>query len=165
MTIKALETEYAGHKFRSRLEARWAMFFDEIGIKWEYEPQGYKLTNGECYLPDFWLPKFNDKEGGTYVEVKPEGGDFTKAFKFAEDKNAFMLAAEGPPSLRSFDLFIPRADFADICPAIFKEKYLEDGKNAEEYRMYYYAEATPDASICGERIERAALEATSHRFA
>jgi hypothetical protein len=165
MTIQALETDYAGHKFRSRLEARWAMFFDAIGVKWEYEPEGYKLSDGECYLPDFWLPGFNDKENGTYVEVKPEGGDFTKAFKFAEDKNAFLLAAEGPPSLGAFDLFVPRKDFNDIADATFVEKYLPNGKNADEYRMHYYCDATPSAEICGQRIAQAALEAVSFRFA
>jgi hypothetical protein len=28
MTIQAIETVYRGHRFRSRLEARWAVFFD-----------------------------------------------------------------------------------------------------------------------------------------
>lgn len=36
--IKAHPTEYSGVRFRSRLEARWAAFFDLIGWKWEYEP-------------------------------------------------------------------------------------------------------------------------------
>ena len=51
--IKAIETIYKGYKFRSRLEARWAVFFDSAGIEWEYEKEGYDL--GECgwYLPDF----------------------------------------------------------------------------------------------------------------
>lgn len=31
-TIKAIETSYAGCRFRSRLEARWAVFFDTLGI-------------------------------------------------------------------------------------------------------------------------------------
>ena len=30
--IKAIETEYNGYKFRSRLEARWAVFFDALGV-------------------------------------------------------------------------------------------------------------------------------------
>jgi hypothetical protein len=165
MTIQVLETEYAGHKFRSRLEARWAMFFDIVGIKWEYEPQGYKLSSGECYLPDFWLPGFNDKDRGTYVEVKPEGGDFTKAFQFAEDENAFLLAAEGPPSLGPFALCIPRKDFFDIPDAVFADKYLPNGENAEEYRMYYYPESTLDLSVYGDFVKKAALESTSFRFA
>ena len=33
MEIKAIETIYNGYKFRSRLEARWAVFFDEAGIE------------------------------------------------------------------------------------------------------------------------------------
>lgn len=165
MTIKALETSYAGHKFRSRLEARWAMFFDALGIKWEYEPEGYKLSNGECYLPDFWLPGFNDKEKGTYVEVKPEGGDFTKAFQFAEDKNAFLLAAEGPPALRTFELTVPREDFFDIAEAVFSEKYLPNGRNGDEYRMYYYCESTVGPEVCGHRVEQAASESLAFRFA
>jgi hypothetical protein len=53
--IKAIETEYNGYKFRSRLEARWAVFFDALGVKYEYEKEGYQLDSG-WYLPDFWLP-------------------------------------------------------------------------------------------------------------
>lgn len=36
--IKSHPTYYKGIRFRSRLEARWAAFFDVIGWKWEYEP-------------------------------------------------------------------------------------------------------------------------------
>ncbi len=76
-TIPAIETHYAGCRFRSRLEARWAVFFDRAGIAWQYEPQGYQIdVAGEKrpYLPDFWLP---DVDGGTWCEVKgsPEGMD------------------------------------------------------------------------------------------
>ena len=35
--IKAIETIYNGYRFRSRLEARWAVFFDEMGIKYEWQ--------------------------------------------------------------------------------------------------------------------------------
>lgn len=66
MLVKSIETRYAGCRFRSRLEARWAVFLDTLGIRWEYEPQGY-LVGPECrgYLPDFWLP--GEK---IWVEVK-----------------------------------------------------------------------------------------------
>ncbi|MFB7440204.1 hypothetical protein ACFC01_17905 [Streptomyces mirabilis] len=64
--IKAIETRYAGCRFRSRLEARWAVFFDQLGITWEYEPQGYIVGPERVpYLPDFWLPEL-----GLWVEVK-----------------------------------------------------------------------------------------------
>lgn len=53
--IPALETSYAGCRFRSRLEARWAVFMDRLRIQWMYEPQGY-VIDGKPYLPDFYLP-------------------------------------------------------------------------------------------------------------
>lgn len=54
--IAAIPTVYNGTEFRSRAEARWAIFFDVLGVPWEYEPRGYKLADGTNYLPDFWLP-------------------------------------------------------------------------------------------------------------
>ena len=53
MGIKAIETIYNGYRFRSRLEARWAVFFDALGVDYEYEPEGFNLPNGGRYLPDF----------------------------------------------------------------------------------------------------------------
>lgn len=53
-SIKAIETKYNGFRFRSRLEARWAIFFDMIGLKYEYEVEGFEM-NGVCYLPDFYI--------------------------------------------------------------------------------------------------------------
>lgn len=66
---KVLPTEYSGVTFRSRLEARWAVFFDALGIKWEYEPEAFALPSGN-YLPDFRL------HGIGYFEVKPEGAPY-----------------------------------------------------------------------------------------
>lgn len=51
--LKPIETEYDGYKFRSRLEARWAVFFDSLGVEYEYEPEGFELPSGLRYLPDF----------------------------------------------------------------------------------------------------------------
>lgn len=66
MTIKAIETRYKGYRFRSRLEARWAVFFDTVGVRWEYEIQTFDLGAAGWYLPDFWLP-----EQQCWVEIKP----------------------------------------------------------------------------------------------
>jgi hypothetical protein len=66
VNIKPIETFYKGYRFRSRLEARWAVFFDAVGIRWEYEKEGYNFF-GACYLPDFWLPDLS-----LWAEVKPE---------------------------------------------------------------------------------------------
>ncbi len=66
-TLKPIETHYKGYRFRSRLEARWAVFFDALGIKWEYEKEGFCLDGVGYYLPDFWLSHL-----GVWAEVKPE---------------------------------------------------------------------------------------------
>lgn len=65
MRIKPIETRYKGRLFRSRLEARWAVWFDVLGVTWEYEKEGFDV-NGRWYLPDFWLPTWN-----RWVEIKP----------------------------------------------------------------------------------------------
>jgi hypothetical protein len=96
MQIKVIETAYKGYRFRSRLEARWAVFFDAMGLKWEYEPEGFDLTENYIkflaelkefdpwrleefpplseitnekqlwYLPDFYIHDLK-----TWVEIKP----------------------------------------------------------------------------------------------
>ena len=47
---------YNGIEFRSKLESKTAQAFDNLGVKYEYEPDGYKLSNGLWYKPDFYLP-------------------------------------------------------------------------------------------------------------
>ena len=64
--MKAIETEYNGYRFRSRLEARWAVALDEMGVEWQYEHEGFDL-DGVYYLPDFYLP---DDEIPCLGEVK-----------------------------------------------------------------------------------------------
>jgi hypothetical protein len=101
-TIKAIETIYNGYKFRSRLEARWAVFFDEMGIKYEYEPEGFILKSGN-YLPDFYISDMN-----LYVEIKPdesliEERDIYRWMEFSEEKDLLLIC--GSPSKESLILF------------------------------------------------------------
>lgn len=65
--MSAIETVYDGYRFRSRTEARWAVFFNALGIRYEYEKEGYDLPQGIRYLPDFWLPDLD-----CWVEIKGE---------------------------------------------------------------------------------------------
>lgn len=62
--VQAHPTKYNGVLFRSRLEARWAAFFDLVRWRWDYEP--IDLVG---WTPDFWLRA----SAGNYVlvEVKP----------------------------------------------------------------------------------------------
>jgi len=62
--IKAIETEYNGFRFRSKLEARWQVFFNSINVPSYYEYQGYDL-DGIWYLPDFFIPKWK-----CFIEAK-----------------------------------------------------------------------------------------------
>ena len=66
-TIQAIETQYNGYRFRSRLEARWGVFFDTLNVPYLYEPEGFEFDDGVRYLPDFWLPTWN-----CWVEIKPQ---------------------------------------------------------------------------------------------
>lgn len=93
--IKPIETKYGGCKFRSRLEARWAVFFDKFGIEWSYEHEGYDLGPGiGYYLPDFWFPN-----SGFYAEIKPRGypldAERAKCRKLAELYPVYLL--DGDP--------------------------------------------------------------------
>lgn len=49
-TINAIPTQYGGINFRSRLEAKWACFFDALGWTWDYEP-----LDLAGYIPDFLI--------------------------------------------------------------------------------------------------------------
>ncbi|GGK61876.1 hypothetical protein Sme01_03730 [Sphaerisporangium melleum] len=69
MTINPIETRYAGCRFRSRLEARHAVFFDHLGLQWEYEPQGFHTSAGP-YLPDFRILQGGVEEP-LWIEVRP----------------------------------------------------------------------------------------------
>lgn len=64
-SIKAYPTLYNGRQYRSRLEARWAAFFDVLKWRAEYEP--FDLGS---WSPDFLLHGRNE-ETACLVEVKP----------------------------------------------------------------------------------------------
>jgi hypothetical protein len=83
--LRPIETLYKGYRFRSRLEARWAVFFDAAGIEWQYEVEGFNL-DGRRYLPDFWLPRFE-----AFVEIKPN----TEACKQTEPIILSLAMATG----------------------------------------------------------------------
>ncbi|MDX9710126.1 MAG: hypothetical protein RBT64_11285 [Trichloromonas sp.] len=90
MSIQPIETRYRGYRFRSRLEAKWAVFFDAAKIRWLYEPQGF-VVDGRPYLPDFYLPDI-----GCYFEVKPTSEydlDFLQSFAYEVGEN--VVVAEG----------------------------------------------------------------------
>lgn len=92
--VKAIETRYNGYLFRSRLEARWAVFFDAMGIQYEYEKEGYELPSG-WYLPDFWLSGIN-----TWLEIKgksPTKKEFQLCKELGDGTDAPVCIFHGLP--------------------------------------------------------------------
>lgn len=115
--IKAIDTIYNGYRFRSRLEARWAVFFDSMGIKYEYEKEGYDLGDAGYYLPDFWLPDLD-----MFIEVKGchiSLEDSDKAEQLAlQTRKKVGVVFNIPKSQDCFDdpyARIYRHDFYDEC--------------------------------------------------
>jgi hypothetical protein len=103
--VKAIETVYNGYRFRSRLEARWAVFFDILGIEYQYEVEGYDI-DGVWYLPDFWLPGQQ-----AWVEIKPmlsdyESLDFSKPKALSIAQENFVYVYEGEPYPKRFSCWI-----------------------------------------------------------
>ncbi len=93
--IRALPTEYKGITFRSRREARWAVFFDALKLPWVYEAEGYDLGPVGYYLPDFhvtlrhrtcWIeikgPKPNENERRCAAALAMGTGESVYIFAF-----------------------------------------------------------------------------------
>lgn len=98
--LKAIETQYKGYRFRSRLEARWAVFFDVLGCAWEYEKEGFDLGEAGRYLPDFWLPTVN-----MWAEVKAErlnDEELGKANALVIASKHHLLHLVGTPDMKPY---------------------------------------------------------------
>ena len=100
--IAAKPTRYKGVNFRSRLEARWAAFFDVREWRWEYEP-AVEFFN---WIPDFVI---SFPECPLFVEIKPVFPDsdfhwskdesFSKAKQHWQSVQIFLLG--NGPAFRS----------------------------------------------------------------
>jgi len=104
--IKPIETHYNGHRFRSRLEARWAVFFDSLGIEWEYEREGYDLGSLGYYLPDFWFPKQNvwGEVKHAHISIEERINVGLKAGALSSMTDAGFILLEGIPDDKPYQL-------------------------------------------------------------
>ena len=80
------------------------MFLDAADIKYQYEPEGFVLSNGTYYLPDFYLPDLK-----MWVEIKatmtPEDKEKIKEFRYTKneygdpiEQNTLIVLADIPYS-------------------------------------------------------------------
>lgn len=135
--IKPIQTRYKGYHFRSRLEARWAVLFDALGIEWEYEPEGFDLGDLGYYLPDFYLPQTRH-----YVEVKRNGGfdnlAIGKCVALSMLLKCRVLLCEGTPGDRYYLNTIEHGREDDIEQIYFGqvELYNAHQYHKTEHRFY-----------------------------
>lgn len=102
--MKALPSIFRGITYRSRVEARWAVFLYYMGVKAQYEPEGFDL-DGTPYLPDFYVTEWD-----IYIEVKgaiPGGSERRKCQLLAEATGKRVLLAVGDPSTSLGECFRP----------------------------------------------------------
>lgn len=122
--LNPIDTFYNGYFFRSRTEARWAVFFDAIGWDYDYEFEAFKLPSG-VYLPDFYFPKLN-----IWAEVKP--GELKEiellkckelSFKMkSNDAGVDVLLLEGVPDYKSIRTIINGEIGVNVIPLSIKQK-------------------------------------------
>ncbi|MCM1297534.1 MAG: hypothetical protein NC311_18505 [Muribaculaceae bacterium] len=153
--IKPIQTEYKGYLFRSRLEARWAVFFDACGVEWEYEPEGYSLGRGIRYLPDFLLHNvqlgaFGPGSGysdirSLYVEVK---GRMTQAD--SEKILAFYKAglADGLPAIPDTAVLVLGNIPAGAALAEIKECIKAESRRGYPWEVRAFHSGTVDGMDC-----------------
>lgn len=171
--MKVIETPYHGVLFRSRTEARWAIFFDALGIKWIYEPEAYSLPSGN-YLPDFFLPEHN-----LFVEIKgstPTKEEEIKCSQLAKATSFEVLLCPGQPE-ETHDTdelpddypakFFPHPEGSRDAPWLFGHcGYC--GKLSVSYGVYHgrhcNCNSTGKKEVKHRGISKAVDASRSHRF-
>lgn len=141
MMFRPIETMYKGCRFRSRLEARWAVFFDTLGIKWEYEKEGYDLGDVGWFLPDFWLPDFK-----LWVEVKgvaPGDTDLRRLHALAEGSGHHAVLFTNIPSQ-------PHEQYWHPCFDSFECKFTQSVPVKGDFRLI--SERDPHAAPWGVQL-------------
>lgn len=102
-------TTLGKHKFRSRLEARWAIFFEYHRLihQWVYEPGVVYLPNGQKYTTDFLI-----KYGHSLlmIEVKPSEPTAETIETLASAHEVFLVRNRSPLILVYGDFFSGKID-------------------------------------------------------
>ena len=124
MTDSGKDTRYKQGLFRGQTEAQWAVFFDQVGIAWVYEPEPLPLDSGSLYSPDFWLQNVSagNSAPGVWFEVKRGFPEFTheerdqleaweqkvrKPQQLANQISAAVYVAFGCPQRNRIEVFTP----------------------------------------------------------
>ena len=162
--IRPISTLYNGITYRSRMEARWSVFFNLGGIDVRYEFEGFQTPAG-WYLPDF---EFKDTERRTYFEVKPEPPTQNEwdRMKALANAKADVFVAIGAPQDNYF--------VWKVLPDWWQEQwyfvsddegfvsYMMDGTQIQ--RMTVRTDPTPAQSIASMDVPDLMEKAERHQF-
>jgi hypothetical protein len=177
--MKPIQTSYKGYRFRSRTEARWAVFFDAIGFRWEFEAQGYVLPDGTCYLPDFKLLFPDDTV--VFCEVKPEEFDdfcpeeLSKLRQLSDEVSCSVVLLTGTPAYRVYHQILPSTPVNTLTNVLFRDHHpyiqIVDGWNLQYLRfdegtgrMHFQMDECQLANEFGADYVKAVEAARSARF-
>ena len=166
--MRPLLTLYSGIRFRSRLEARWAVVFESMKWSWIYEPEGF-VHEGQAYLPDFWVDDFD-----SFVAIKPvcSTKELRKALERDMERQRDMIACglrhviiEGSPVQGKY-----RMHFGQECEHVVLADCRRCAATCYVGESMWGAmtpccdsDATP-VPESSERIQQAFLNAMSERF-
>lgn len=148
--IKPIQTRYKGYRFRSRMEARWAVYFDALEIQWQFEREGFDLPTGK-YLPDFWLPQVR-----MWAEVKPKeftSTEYRLIRELAKATEFPVLKLIGPPESKAY--------YAVEKTEGIESDYAITNMYLDEHRFY---SSPGDDLSCFDEIRKAVDVARSARF-
>ncbi len=143
---------------RSALETRWAIFFNELGLKWHYEPRKLMFNGGGFYTPDFLIEQLG------FVEIKP-----TLDLLISESSTKIERAARNCTTEKIYCFVGERVSFDTVAmyegKSIFAPTYVElvrilfairhPNENAEfaEHRAF-----SAVIEMCMNRANRAKLD-------
>lgn len=176
--MKAKKTFYKNFYFRSKLEAKWAVFFNLCGIEWDYEPEAFTDKSGVQYTPDFYLPNvtLRGQSKGVYLEIKPYDYETNERYQriiyeAMDGKSLILLCGDPVRAIIDIDKYDPIITNKNeqISPFWDNEMVFmlcsDCGKSKFEFNEgnYYYC------NICGGRISRElthenAIKARNFRF-
>lgn len=131
-------TVFNGIEYRSATEARWAVFFNCLGVDFQYEPKAFSLSTGVGYLPDFYVEDFN-----AFFEVKPSDDKIVteEAFKARQlsldHPGMNVWLAIGAPSAATRNILVLNSPKGIVQDMNGSELSTEDLLSDEKYRFQF----------------------------
>lgn len=169
-----IKTVYNGYLFKSKLEAKWAVFFDNMGFVYEYEPEAFGVGDG-WYTPDFYIPEMylgSTVFRGVYAEIKPSSWDceleyYVKLSRAMRNKILVLFAGE------PYDFAIPYWESYGhayrVCPEWDKHQTLAYCGECNDFGVQYLEESRKCCPHCdsmrnGPTMLNAAIDARQKKF-